>query len=316
MVEQLPANQRLMGPLHHNPVLRPDQGLFVGGRTGLALHHVAGVDLVGQDFSNGPCLPLSTPHQALAGNEPDAGQVVAGGEDISLIQPPDNHVQRGTVRRPPENLPDYGGGILVHKQAVAVLRVLPVTVRRPGPHKLSRHHAPLELEPCLTAGLKSVSLVHDILDGQGKAASAAGVLAVIPVIDGNKSDMMERKIVFGIVSGVDGVAAQAGEVLHHDAVDFPGLDIRQHLLESLPVKGLAGDAVVNVNLRNFDVRAQGQAVLHNLPLRLQGIPPLAVILHGQADIECGLPYLYNRMLVGGSDVLATFPGHSARLLIA
>ena len=35
------TDQRLMGPLHNNPVLRPDQGLFVGGRTGLALHHVA-----------------------------------------------------------------------------------------------------------------------------------------------------------------------------------------------------------------------------------------------------------------------------------
>jgi hypothetical protein len=56
-------------------------------------------------------------------------------------------------------------------------------------------------------------------------AAVFRILAVKLVVDGDKPHPMEGKILLNIVSGVDGIPAQPGEVLHHNTVDFPGLNI-------------------------------------------------------------------------------------------
>ena len=48
---------------------------------------------------------------------------------------------------------------------------------------------------------------------------------------------------------------------------------------SNPSKGPPGDTVVNVDLYNFDVGAQGQVGLHNLLLGFQRVATAAIILY-------------------------------------
>ena len=86
-------------------------------------------------------------------------------------------------------------------------------------------------------------------------AAVFRILTVKLIVDGDKAHPMERKILLNVVAGVDGVPAQAGEVLHHDAVDLPSVYIGQHPLKGFPLKGPARNAVVGVDLHDLKVRA-------------------------------------------------------------
>ena len=121
--------------------------------------------------------------------------IVAGGQDAALVQPLHYHIQRNTLKRPLENLPDDRGRVLVDQQAVAVVRVLPVAVGRTRPHKLPVPHGLILLCPDLLADVGGVSLVYHIFQRDNQVISAVfNVLAVKLVVDGNKPYTMEREI--------------------------------------------------------------------------------------------------------------------------
>lgn len=87
------------------------------------------------------------------------------------------------------------------------------------------------------------------------------VLAVVLVVDGDEPYLVQGKVFLNVIPRVDGVASQPGQVLHDNAVDLAQLDVLQHFLEACPLKGPAGNAVVGVDLRDLNVRAESQVSL-------------------------------------------------------
>ena len=59
------------------------------------------------------------------------------------------------------------------------------------------------------------------LDRHQHPVTALAVQAVIVIVDGYKSYAEQRKHLFQILACFHEIAAQSGEVLYHNAVDFP-----------------------------------------------------------------------------------------------
>ena len=256
----------------------------------LTLHHITNIDFFRKNLRYCPGLPFSAAHQFLVGNYADAGRIETRSKDIRLVQSFDNYVQRHTISSPLENLPDDRSGIFIDQQAVTVIRVLPIAVRRPTADKLSIPHGLTLLCLDLPADVSGVSLIYHIFQRHDQVTAAVFcVLTVVLVVHSNEAHTMKRKILFDVVPGVNSVPAQAGEVLYHDAVNFPSLYIMEHPLKGFPLKGPARNTVIRIDFLDINISTQSKVGFHDLLLGFQRIAALAVELHGQPDIERRLP---------------------------
>ena len=81
-----------------------------------------------------------------------------------------------------------------------------------------------------------VHLIDHALDRHQHPIPALAVQAVIIIIDGDKSYAEQWKHLFQILTSFHEIAAQSGEVLYHDAVDFSFLQCFQQPLKFRAVK--------------------------------------------------------------------------------
>ena len=95
----------------------------------------------------------------------------------------------------------------------------------------------------------------------------------------DKPDIMRRKILFYVVSAVNGVTPKTRQILYDYTVDFSGFNVREHTLKSLTVKIGSGCTIIYVSIINAKFRFVGKVVLQNHFLCFDRITTLFVIFH-------------------------------------
>ena len=95
---------------------------------------------------------------------------------------------------------------------------------------------------------------------------AAGVCRVKLVRDRNKTDVVGMEILFDIITGINGIPSQPGEVLDNHTVNMARLNIRKHLLEAGAVKENPAVTVVNLFRHDFNLRVPGNVIIDQPPL--------------------------------------------------
>ena len=138
-----------------------------------------------------------------------------------------------------------------------------------------------------TAGqIPGVPVVHEIVEGSHDGICFPGHIYVVH--QGNKSHVVLREYFFHIMSGLQVVAPQSGQIPDDDGLDVPLPDLLQHLLKAGTVEVSAGISVVG------KVAEPGIAVVGSIGLQhflLMGDAggfPVGIVLHGQTFIQCGI----------------------------
>ena len=70
------------------------------------------------------------------------------------------------------------------------------------------------------------------------------IVAVIPVVDGDKANAHEREGAFEIIARLDVITRKAGKIFDADQVDFPVPDFLHHCRELRTMKICPGIAVI------------------------------------------------------------------------
>lgn len=120
-VEQRAGDDSLMGAAHDGPLVGRSGDLLVIDGLAVALHHVAGVDLVVQQRCDGAGLPFAAAKHRV-GNKSLLPLVMARRLVSCLIQPDGNGVQPCAFRRPFKYLSDHWRGYGVDHKLVAIVR--------------------------------------------------------------------------------------------------------------------------------------------------------------------------------------------------
>ncbi len=275
-----------MGASCNNQVVLPGLNLLMVHDLCLSLHQIAGVDLAFQNLHYGACLPFPAPDQARAGDLPGGFFVMAGRCDPHFIQVADDTVQRHMPMRPLKNLPYDRGGIFIDQQFMAVVRVFAVAVGRPCADIIAVFHGLPCLGLDLSANVQCVSLVYHIFQGKhNTAVEAAGVCRVKLVRDRNKTDVVGMEILFDIITGINGIPSQPGEVLDNHTVNMARLDIRKHLLETGAVEVRARRPIVDIGIIDNEIRFVRKEIIQHQLLVFHRTAPLFIILHRKTDIE-------------------------------
>lgn len=82
-----------------------------------------------------------------------------------------------------------------------------------------------------------LSRMGDVLDDIAEGGKLVIFLvAVHPVIDCDKMNIMLRKENFRVHPNLQVITAQTGHIFYNDPLDLPGLHISDHALETGPVK--------------------------------------------------------------------------------
>ena len=211
---------------------------------------------------------------------------MAGRCDPHFIQVADDTVQRHMPMRPLKNLPYDRGGIFIDQQFMAVVRVFAVAVGRPCADIIAVFHGLPCLGLDLPANVQCVSLVYHIFQGKhNTAVEAAGVCRVKLVRDRNKTDVVGMEILFDIITGINGIPSQPGEVLDNHTVNMARLDIRKHLLETGAVEVRARRPIVDIGIIDNEIRFVRKEIIQHQLLVFHRTAPLFIILHRKTDIE-------------------------------
>ena len=135
-----------------------------------------------------------------------------------------------------------------------------------------------------------VHFIDHALDRHQHPVPALSVQAVIIIIDGYKSYAKQWKHLLQILTCFHEIATQSGEVLYHDAVDFPLLQcfqqpfkfraVKVHPCAPLVRKYIQQHQIIPVVDILFDVR--------NLYFQRFHIPKY-IIKIGQSCVNCGFP---------------------------
>ena len=246
------ADDGLMGMFCDDQVIVPGSDLLVVYNLCPALRQIAGVDFAFQNLHYCAYLPFPAPDQAGAGDLSGGFFIVAGRCDPHFIQVADDTVQRHMLMRPLKNLPYDRGGIFIDQQFMAVVRVFAVSVWRPCADIIAVFHGLPCLGLDLPANVQRVSLIYHIFQGKHNAAvEAAGVCRVKLVRDRNKTDVVGMEILFDIITGINGILPQPGEILDDHAVNIACLNIGKHLLETGAVEVCARRPIVYL-IAHFD----------------------------------------------------------------
>lgn len=147
-----------------------------------------------------------------------------------------------TLQAKLENQLDRGGRLRVQHQ-LAVL-AFQIAVGDLGRHPLPGHSLqPLD-RPLLFGAIAGVPLVEQVAEG-GELVVA--LLAVHPVADGDKVNVVLLEEHLGVHPHLEVVAAQAGHILDDDPPHLPGLDVGNHALKIGPVEVGAAVPVVHID---------------------------------------------------------------------
>ena len=212
---------------------------------------------------------------------------MAGRCDPHFIQVADDTVQRHMLMRPLKNLPHNRGGIFIDQKFMAVVRVFAVAVGRPCADIIAVFHGLPCLGLDLPANVQCVSLVYHIFQGKhNTAVEAAGVCRVKLVRDRNKTDVVGMEILFDIITGINGIPPQPGEVLDNHTVNMACLNIGKHLLETGAVEVCTRRSIVDIGIIDNEIRFVRKEIIQHQLLVFHRTAPLFVIFHRKTDIEC------------------------------
>ena len=237
-----------MGVLFDDPfLLRPPDGVvvLVGDRRAPVLYRAALVGGVCENIRN----RLMTPPR---GNVPvDLTAVllcaVPCGVGNALIgQHSCNAVGGETLNAKIVDAPDDLCRLLVYDRRAVLVRARHIAVRIVPRGIFARLLARLQHCADLLGGIRRVPFVKHVHDGHHVHACAVSVGGVHVVVDGDKADAVGGKDVVEVLTHHDVIPAEAGEVLHHNGVDFSRLCIVQQTLDFRSFKVGARVAVVHI----------------------------------------------------------------------
>lgn len=173
---------------------------------------------------------------------------------------------------------DWSGIVLRFQVAVGSTR----------PDELAVLHGLPLLRLDLAPNVQRIGFIYHVPqrdDDTGMSILRVGGVEVF--VDRNEADVSDAEILLDVVTGVNGVPSQTGEVFHNDAVDVTSLNIREHLLKARTVEVCPGRAVVDVGIVHADLRVLLQIVGNNHLLGFNGYAVRVGILHRKADIDRG-----------------------------
>ena len=283
-----------MGTLHPHPLLRGavDHGFhLVVGRGPLALLHDSQVDGVLQDTAHRHSRPqgLGVYLVARAVFDPAGALVLHGREDAQAVEPVRDGLAALAGDAPGEDVPHMAGGLLIHHQMVFVLRVLAVSVGRPGADELAVAPLDIEMAAYLDGGVPAVGVVDKIFHRDDKTGGGVGVQGVDVLHNGDQPHAHGGEHFLHITPALDGLPAEAGQILDDNAVDLFGFDGLDHLLEMGPVKVGPGIAVVIALHNQLQFRPVRNELVDEIPLVFDAVAlipdagPL-IVLPGEASI--------------------------------
>ena len=290
-----------MTVLHNSPILAGlvDHALhFVAGRGDAALFQSPDVDRVPQNAQNhirGPQGGLLHPERRVV-EKPLPLLVLGGCGNAFVVETARNVRQAQTLQLPAEHIPHHIGGVLVYRQFVVVLRVLSVAEHGEGTDEISPLALQFKLAPYLDGRIAAVRLVYQVLERDNQFIRAGvAVQAVKMVVDCDEADTQEGENLLDILSRVQVFPSEAGQVLHHDAVDLARPNLVHHLVKCRTVEVGPGKTVVHLHGALPEVRVAGQELTNQVFLSRDAVALLLVsILTGQADIAAGVPHLFSR----------------------
>ena len=246
------ADDGLVGTLHPGPILH---GLLhyifqlvVGGR-GLTLNQDAGIGLILQntDDCRGRPLGVRAVREALGRmGQPTADLVGQRRENTLTVQFLGDFVGAGALDTAAVDVLHHQGGVLVNDQMISVLRVLLISIDGAGPHIGPAFSFGLERRPGAHRAVPANRVVGHGLDGNQQLVPVLLMSRVDTVVDGDEADAIGRKNPAQVTAGLNMLPAQAGDVLHNDAVDFPRLDVVHHGQKGRPVEQDAAVTVVHL----------------------------------------------------------------------
>ena len=214
--------------IHNRPLIFCDSldpagaYLFPGG---LAIDRFAGVPLIIQYLANHSRSPVVfalvyTVPPPVYFLEPFSLQ---RGQYPFCIKLSGNFRSRQAAGKEVKHTPDHGGGILVHQKSVLIPRRFLIAKERIGGNTVAFFGKLLFGRSHFFRQVLAVKVVDHISEGHINQArrTVLVILAVVGIIDGDKSHVQERENLFQIVSNHDIVAAKPRHILDDDAVDLP-----------------------------------------------------------------------------------------------
>ncbi len=137
---------------------------------------------------------------------------------------------------------DHLGGGLVDMPDLPIVLIFYIAVRNRGADALSVGGLHRPDSPDLLAGLGSIPFVENVVEGHHFCAGASQRVHVLL----NRNELHTQRGIYNFkkTAYLQVVSAEAGEVLHNDRADLPGLDQCLHFLEARTFKGGTADAVV------------------------------------------------------------------------
>ena len=90
---------------------------------------------------------------------------------------------------------------------------------------------------------------------------------------------------YDIITGINGIPSQPGEVLDNHTVNMARLDIRKHLLETGAVEVRARRPIVDIGIIDNEIRFVRKEIIQHQLLVFHRTAPLFIILHRKTDIE-------------------------------
>ena len=199
----------VVGVLHPHPVClllgarHPD---FMVRRPPPSLDEYPGVDDVGEYPLDGHIFPLCALLCAEGRLKADALHpfVLHRRGDAAGVEPPGNFQDRETVLIHPEDHRNNFSGVIVHQQAVLVLRGFPIPEGDEAAHILALLALDLQAGAYLDGYVPAVDVIYQVLEGEGDDIGAAtGRHAVVVVVDGDIADAHRREYLLQVVPGVD-----------------------------------------------------------------------------------------------------------------
>jgi hypothetical protein len=114
--------------------------------------------------------------------------------------------------------------VVIHDEAVFILRVLYVAENGKRTDELAALAFDIELAADFHGYISAIGFVYEILERHNKIIGGVSALkAVIIIIYCNKADAEKRENLFNVLTGVEIVTPEPGEVLYDDAVGLASL---------------------------------------------------------------------------------------------
>ena len=137
-----------------------------------------------------------------------------------------------------KNLPNDGGGVFINDKFVFIGRRFPIAIGSKSADKFSGLLLGSNGSVYLPGDVPRILFIEYIFNRKEHVISL--YKAVDMVRDGNKPDILFRKIAFQISSGLNIIASEAGQVFYDDAVHLTVFDIVYHPPKCGAVVGYPG----------------------------------------------------------------------------